>query len=231
MNSLNFRRIFLVVLIASVGVSALIGIGVMIFGNFGELETRILLTTLMITATSVLGLACGACIEAGKGRIIPVAGIVFALISAILWITMLWSPFDREAHYFPHFVMSATLLAFACSHVSLLSLARLDRRFAWSRIAVHAFVWSLTGLTLWVIWAHIDPSQTVLARIMGVLSIVIGALTVITPVFHYLSSTERSVDAIDAEIAKLKAKITALEEEKLELEAGDAEIGPTIETT
>jgi len=214
MVQINVRRLSLYLLIVSVAVSAFIGIGVLLFGDFGEFETKILLTTLTITVTSVLGLACGACLEAGRGRIIPIAGIVFAVISAVLWIMMLWSPFDREAHYFPHFVMSATLLAFACSHVSLLSLATLDRRFAWSRIAVHVFVWSLTGLTLYIIWWHIDPSDTMLARIMGVLSIVIGALTVVTPVFHRLSAGEPNTEKIDAEIEALKVRIAELEEKR-----------------
>lgn len=208
------KRLFLYLFIASVLLSAIIGIGVMLFGDFGEFETKIMMTTLTVTVTSVLGLACGACIEAGKGRIIPIAGIVFAVISGALWLIMLWSAFDTKAHYFPHFVMSATLLAFACSHVSLLSLATLDRRFAWSLIAVHVFVWSLTGLTLWVIWAHIDPSEMMLARIMGVLSIVVAALTVVTPVFHRLSAGDDDLAKIDAEIERLKVKIVELEEKR-----------------
>lgn len=222
MNGINPKRAFLYLLIGSVALSALIGIGVMLFGDFGDFETRILLTTLTITATSVLGLACGACLEAGKGRLIPIAGIIFSVISAVLWIVLLWSPFDTEAHYFPHFVMSATLLAFACSHVSLLSLARLDRRFAWSHIAVHVFVWSLTGLTLWVIWAHIDPSETMLARIMGVLSIIIGALTIVTPVFHKLSSPGGQTgrfEEIDKEIAALSERLNELKAERIRVES------------
>jgi len=208
------KRLFLYLFIASVLLSAIIGIGVMLFGDFGEFETKIMMTTLTVTVTSVLGLACGACLEAGKGRIIPIAGIVFAVISGALWLIMLWSAFDTKAHNFPHFVMSATLLAFACSHVSLLSLATLDRRFTWSLIAVHVFVWSLTGLTLWVIWAHIDPSETMLARIMGVLSIVVAALTVVTPVFHRLSAGDDDLAKIDAEIERLKVKVVELEEKR-----------------
>jgi hypothetical protein len=209
----NLKKIFLYSLIVSVALSAVIGIGVMLFGDFGEFESRILLTTLTITVTSILGLACGACVEAGKGRIIPIAGIIFAIISAVLWIVMLWSG-SQASEIYPHAVMSATLLGFACSHISLLSLANLDKRFAWSRIAVHVFVWSLTGLTLWVIWGHVDPSKTMLARIMGVLSIVIGALTIVTPVFHRLSSGDDDLTKIDVEIGKLRKRIEELEARK-----------------
>ena len=218
MDRFNTKRAFLYLLIASVAVSAAIAIAVMLFGDFGERETRILMTTLTITATSVLGLACGASLEAGKLRIVPLAGILFSILSGILWIVMLWSTFEARDELFPHVVMSATLLGFACSHISLLSLATLDKRFYWSRIAVHVFVWTLTGLTVFVIWAHIDPSQTMLARAMGVLSIVIGALTVVTPVFHKLSVKENAED-IGAEIENLKARIAKLEIKRASLSA------------
>jgi len=214
---MNLKKLFLYLLILSVAISALIGIGVMLFGDFGERETRILMTTLTVTVTSVLGLACGACIEAGKGRIIPIAGIFFAVVSCVTWIILMWSRFDATSGIFPHIVMSVTLLAFACSHISLLSLATLDKRFAWSRIAVHVFVWSLTVLTLWIIWAHVDPSQTMLARVMGVMSIVIGGLTVVTPVFHRLSTGDDGPEKIDAEIKRLRARIAKLESKRSKL--------------
>jgi hypothetical protein len=211
---MNFKRIFLYTLICSVTISAVIGIGVLLFGDFGEFETRVLMTALLVTSVSVMGLACGACVEAGKGRIVPLAGITFSVLSGILWMIMLWSSFESRNDIFIHSVMSATVLALACAHISLLSLATLDRRFLWSRIAVHIFVWLLTTLLLIIFWTDIDPSQNMLARIMGVLSIVIAALTVVTPVFHKLSSSDDDTAKIDAEIERLKERIADLERQK-----------------
>ncbi len=213
MTGLNLKRIFLYLLIASTALSALIGVGVMIFGDFGEFETRILLTTLTVTVTSILGLACGACIDAGRGKVLPMIGIIFAIISGVLWIIMVWAARTNN-ELFGHAVMTATLLAASCSHISLLSLANLDRRFMWSRWAAHLSVWSLTTVILWIIWWHIDPSDSWIARTMGVLSIIIGALTVVTPVFHKLSSSDSGVEAIDVEIARLKERIEVLEARK-----------------
>lgn len=213
MRNLNLRKFFLYLLIASVGLSALIGVVVMIFGNFGDFETRILLTTLTVTVTSILGLACGACLEAGRGRLLPVTGIVFAVISAVLWIIVVWAN-TRDSKYFANLVMTATLVAASCSHIALLSLATLDRRFLWSHWAAHLSVWSLTAIILWIIWWNIDPSDSWIARTMGVLSIIIGSLTVVTPVFHKLSSSGSGTDAIDVEIERLRARIEELETKK-----------------
>ena len=211
---MNLKRLFLYVLIASVALSAVIGIGVLLFGNFGEFESRILMSTLIVTTVSVLGLACGASIEAGNARTIPFAGITFSVACGVLWMIMLWSSFEPRNDVFIHSLMSVTVLALACSHISLLSIAKLDRRFAWSRIAIHLFIWSLTALLLFVFWTDIDPSENMIARVMGVLSIVIAALTVVTPVFHKLSSSGDDAAKIDEEIERLKEQIAELEKRR-----------------
>ena len=167
---MNTRKLFLYLLIASVAVSAVVGIAVIIIGDFGDFETRVLLTTLTITVTSLLGLACGACLEAGRLRVIPLAGIGFALISAAFWMVMIWAE-RTDNDLFGRSVITVTLLSFACSHISLLTLASLDPRFMWSRWAVHLTVWSLTALILWTVWIKVDPSQPLIARTMGVLGV------------------------------------------------------------
>lgn len=212
----NLKKIFLYSLIVSVALSATIGIVVILFGNFGEFETKILLTTLTITVTSILGLACGAFLETGRGRVLPVSGIAFAIASAIMWIVMIWQGTIHN-DWFVKSLMSATLLAASCSHISLLSLAQLEKRFLWSRYAVHVSVWLLTALLLYFIWTNGDIDQDLMGRVTGVFGIIIASLTVITPVFHKLSASALTTDEIDSEIAKLKARIEELESEKTKI--------------
>lgn len=210
---MNTKRLFLYILIASVSVSALIGIVVILLGNFGEFETKVLLTTGTITVTSILGLACGAYLEVKRVRWLPITGIFLAIISAIMWIFLIWYG-TVHSGYFTEILLTVTLLATGCSHISLLSLANLDRRFEWSRWAIHGAVWSLTAILLWIIWTHFDPSDNWVARTMGVLSIVIAALTIVTPVFHKLSQKETGLAEIDSEIEKLRARIAELKQKR-----------------
>ena len=72
---MNPRKLFLYTLIASVALCALIGIAVMLFGEFGEFETKVLLTTFTVAVTSILGLACGAYYESRHARMLPFTGI------------------------------------------------------------------------------------------------------------------------------------------------------------
>ena len=221
MENLNLKKLFLYTLIGSVAFSAVLGIGVILFGSFGEFETKILLTTLTITVTSILGLACGAYLETGRGKILPLAGIVCAVLSAILWVILIWSN-KMGDDTLAKVLMSTTLLAAACSHISLLSMAKLDKKFVWLRQTAQASIWALTGIILLLIWTETDPSDGWVARLMGVLSIVIGALTVVTPILHWLSretfeSKEETVQEIEAEITRLKDELTRLETRREEI--------------
>lgn len=210
---MDLKRLFLVTLVLSVVVSAAIGIVVILIGNFGEFETKVLLTTLTITVTSILGLACGAYLETGRGRTLPSAGIVLDIVSAVMWIILIWQVRIENDTYIKS-LMSATLFAASCSHISLLSLARLERKFIWSRYAAHVAIWALTAFLLYFIWTNGNIDEDLMGRVIGVLGIIIAALTVITPVFHKLSAGEPNAGEIDAEIAKLKDRIAELETKK-----------------
>lgn len=213
MQNLNLKKFFLYLLIGSVALSAVLGIGVILFGDFGEFEVKILLTTLTITITSILGLACGACLEAKRAKILPYAGITFASVAAVLFIIFTWNDFhDGEIPI--KSAMSVLILAVACSHISLLSIASLDKKFLWSRYAVHFAVWSLSAFLLYLVWIEQDFNGDFIPRMLGVLSIAAAALTIVTPIFHKLSNQKINIEEIDGEIEKLKARIAELEAQR-----------------
>lgn len=213
---MSIRRVFLYLLIASVSISALLGIGVILFGDFGDLEAKVLLTSLTITVTSILGLACGAAMEAGRGRVVPITGIVTSVIAAVMWLIIVWN-WQDQADIFAKILVTITLAAVSLAHVSLLSLARLDGRFIWSRYAVNAAVATLSGYLTYLIWTSFENEPDVSGRFIGVMSIIIAAITVATPIFHKLSGDETDVEKIDAEIERLRKRIVDLESAKSQL--------------
>lgn len=215
---MNLRRLFLYALIASVATSALIGIGVLLFGDFGEIEIRVLMTTLTVTVTSIFGLACGAYLETGRGRYIPITGIVLSIASALMCFLIIWDVLDDSEAFVKAYVTS-TILAAGCAHMSLLSLARLDRKFSWTRIAAAASLALLSVILLYIIWFEPDGGSDLIYRVLGVLGILLASITVVTPVLHKLSSKALDNEKIDAEIARLRERIVELES----LKAGDAE--------
>lgn len=213
---MNTRKILLNTLIASVVVSAVIGIAVILFGQFGEIEVRVLMTTLTVTATSILGLACGAYYESGRGRRLPLAGITLSVISALALFLIIWNVLDDNETYIKT-TMTLVIGAIVASHLSLLRLARLDGRFAWTYSFAVVCDVLLAAIVLYLMWFEPEGESDLVFRTMGVLSILIAALTVVTPVFHRLSAGEDNrVEKIDEEIAALKRRIEELEKRKIE---------------
>ena len=217
---MNPKRVFLYLFIASISISALIGIGVVLFGDFSDLEIRVLLTTLTIAVTSIMGLACGAYLERENVRL-PVTGIVLAAFSAILWLIVIWYR-GAPKEWFMKTTVTVTILGFACAHLSLLSLARFEKKFAWIHPSTHFLIWCLAGFAVFVVWGEPDRYGKAIARTMGMLGILVAAATLVTPVFHKLSTAETEAD-IDEEIERLKLKIQDLEIKKSELVASRSE--------
>lgn len=207
---MNSKHLFLYLLIGSVAVSAAVGIGVILFGDFGNFEVRVLMTTLTVTAASILGLACGAYLETGRGRTLPMFGIAVSIAAAIMTFFIIWDVMD-ESVLFVRSAVTAMLLAAASAHLSLLFLARLDRRFAWIRPTAFVCIGLLTAILLFLIWAEPETNTDTIGRIIAVLAILAAAVTVITPIFHKLSTDEVDIAKLDAEIEATRQRLSELE--------------------
>ena len=160
------KRIFLNTLIVSVSLSALIGIVIILVGNFGEFEMRVLSSTFSIACASILGLACGAAYEAGRGRSLPLTGIAFAVVSGLSFLIIIWGR-EPENEFIVKSIMSVTIVAVALAHLSLVSLARLDSRFEWAGLAVQVSVVSLCALVLALVWFTDSVESDLYFRILG----------------------------------------------------------------
>ena len=199
---MNPKRIALWFLIASVALSAAVGIIALLSGTFGRIQAQIILTTLTISAASICALACGALWESGRARIFPVAGIVLAIISACLFINGIW--FESQSEEFWKFSASVGILATATAHACLLFLATLAARFAWARIAAIASVYLLAIQFIYLIYG--TPKADAFFRIVGVTGIVAASLTILIPVFHRLSRSD--LKPSEAAVPGLFATIT-----------------------
>ena len=202
------------------------GIWAILSGEFGELQGKVLATTLTIVGTSILGLACGAFFESPRSRTspmlfaVPLGGIILAVLSAMITLWLIWgaSGWGHNGIYKTLFVF--LMFAFSLAQLSLLSLARLAKRFRWAIIAAYAVVLMLASIVSAIIVFELSSDEGTVLRLIGVLAVVDAALTVMMPIFHRLSRTEfvdvemASAAKIDSEIDNLKAQIARLEKQK-----------------
>jgi hypothetical protein len=170
-----------------------------------------------VTATSVCGLACGAYYETGRGKWLPTAGIALSIAAALMCFLIIWDVLDDSEPFIKSF-LTATLLAAGCSLLSLLSLARLDKRFAWTRVAAAVCVSLLSAILLYILWFEPSGDSDLVYRVLGVLAILVASITVVTPVLHRLSSaTSDALGDLDREIAKLRERLSELEERRAKM--------------
>jgi hypothetical protein len=211
---IGVKKAFLYTLIFSVVLSSILGVIALLGGTGQWFELKILLTTLTISGASICGLACGALLETRRGFNLPLAGIIFALLGGILFIFAIWA--EPKSEDFWKVAASILTLAVAFAHLSLLSMARLDEKFRWAVYANYIFVMGVASLIISMIIG--EPEGDVFWRLLAIGAIGTAAMTVLTPVFHWLSKnkneegTRPTSDAeIDNEIATLRARIAELE--------------------
>lgn len=187
----SLKQVFLRTFIATVVASAIIGIYVFLFGDFGETEMRILVTTLTISYFSVTSLACAAAFEKRKaGRLAP-AGIGVSIVGFLVFMPGIWVQ-DYEWEAYGKLMLILGIFAFSIAQACLLALVPLGRSVRWIFFAVVAVIFALASLIsgMVVFETHVEW----LHRIAGVLGILDGCGSLVIPVLHKLGG--KSAQAI-----------------------------------
>jgi hypothetical protein len=186
MKTLLIRAVIVLVL-----VNAVTGIAVLLAGDFGDFEGRVLLTTLSVTAGSVLLLAC---IAAAETRVVDPLGYVgaaFVLVAFGLLVAGIWTEFDFEgagnqSETFWRSTATAVTISVCLSYVCLISLRRLSRRFTYVRMAAYFFAAGVALEILLAIWSEElglsnENLEEAFWRLLGVSTILLAAATIIVP--------------------------------------------------
>lgn len=207
-------------MICSIALSALMGIWAILSG---DVEYRVLGTTLTVVGTSILGLACGAFLETPRSRkipliVVPVLGIILSVLSALITIWMIWTETSWRSEVVWKTLLISSIFAFSLAHLSLLSIAQLSRRFRWAIVTAYVVILALASIISYILIFEPPSQDTIVLRLIGVLAVIDAAITVMIPIFHRLSRTEfvdvPSIVELDAKIDELKAQLTRLEKQK-----------------
>jgi hypothetical protein len=214
----RLTRWFLYLLIGSIGIGAVLAIWIVLAGNWGWFEARVLLTAGVVAAGSVVGMACGAAISRSRAGFVPAAGIGLAVLGSVLLIVGMWIEIDSDGYW--RSAASVCIVAAATAQVALLSLARLAPARQWIQLAAYGVALAFAALIVGVILFTLDDDATL--RILAVVGILDAAMTLLVPVIHFLD--RRAVDrtevrpmeppdlaAMDSEIAHLRARLAELE--------------------
>jgi hypothetical protein len=226
-ESRNFKQPLLYALIASVILGALLGIIVVLRGEWGWFEVRVILTTVTVAIASLCGLACDLSRTPASANLLPKAGLGLTLVAATMVLVGIWTEMDSEPFW--KSTASACILSVATVHVCLLSIARLAKKFRWVRAIATQTTYGLAVLLIVMIFWELDDDA--LYRFVIAVAIVDAALTLIVPILHRISRMDRNetpvqtlleqqnLAAVEEEIARLKERIARLEAVKARLQS------------
>jgi hypothetical protein len=108
---MSLRRIFLLGAAGLVSLAALIAIGTILNGSFGETEGKIfatIATTFVAGSTVIAGLAC---LGEQRSRALGYAGIVLACGGFVLWCAQIWGGYSSDGYWKLIGVVTAWALA------------------------------------------------------------------------------------------------------------------------
>jgi len=186
-GNLPLKQTLLRTLIGALILSALIGIYAFLFGNFGETEVKILLTTLTISYFSVTSLACAAAFEKKKLPLLSATGLFLGVIGFLMFIPGIWAEWFKSEPYGKAMIILG-IFSFSFAQACLLSLVTLEQRFQWVLYAAFGSIFSLAFLVSGMIVFEADVER--FFRFAGVLGILDGCATVSIPVLYKLGRNE-----------------------------------------
>ena len=188
-RDLHLKKAFLITMIFSLSISALIGIIIFLIGNIGEIEMRILLTTLAIGGFSLTGLVSASLHD--KKKFVPFAwiGIFVVILGFFISLFVIWEPeFGSEALV----KTEITLIVFTIdiAHTSLLLFIDSRRTFVNVFLFLTIFFVFLISLQiLSLVWFEYNP-ESIWWRLLGVFAILDVLGTIVVPLSHKLTKVE-----------------------------------------
>jgi hypothetical protein len=214
------RRIAIWTVIISLVVTALIGIYTIVSGEFGETQSKVMLTTLAVAGFSILAL----CHLAVFGRDVKVfgwvgigtSGVALGLAATLIWWNwsdMMYQPSDLYLNLTKSFAVSA-LVAVSLAHANLMLLLQ-NSSLRWIRTALSValvFITIVPALVLPVILTDgtFPPMsfQDVYWRFFGVILILDALATIALPVTTLIVRSQRKNLAVEPAVPKAASAAT-----------------------
>jgi hypothetical protein len=183
------RRLLLGVVLASIAVNAALGIYALLVPHFGALQGKVLGTSACVTGAGILAFACLPAWEQRRLGIVPPAAATSSALGFALVVTGIWTRTESA----PFWKATGTALVVAGVAVlsSVLALARLVPRYRWVFPAAAALAGLLGAVIVGGLWG--EPSSDWYPRLLGIVAVLLAAVTLALPILHRASRGELAI--------------------------------------
>jgi len=207
----GFRRAAIWTIIVALVIAAGIGIATIVGGDFGELQSKVLLTTFAVAAFAILAL-CHLAIITRDVRIVGWIGIgtsVLAFVTAAILIWWRWDDYSMMGPGSFYLTITktfaiSTLAAVSFAHANLLLLLA-NTPIRWMRIALDLNLVLIALVTLFIVPVILSdnnfPPQSladVYWRMFGIILILDALGTVALPVTSLIVRSQRRAAGVDS---------------------------------
>ncbi len=190
-QNFNFKRTFLITMIVSLSISALIGIFIFLFGDFGETEARLLLTTLTIGGYSLTGLCCSVLYEKRKFTPLALSGMIISIIGFLYTVLVIWEAIDLDHDFTWKALIIFIVLAASTAHSCLLLLIKSEKSLVNSALSGTIIFISIVALMLIILVLNeFDNVGEFYFRLLGVFAILDVLGTIVTPILNKVYSIQ-----------------------------------------
>ena len=175
-------RPFLITLIGSLSIAGVMAIVIVLSGNLGETEARILGTTVSVAAFSLTGLAASLRFRQGSWTWVGVAGIAASALALLLTLLGIWTEPGSEA--LGRTLAIVIILATALAYASVMLLVTPQHRaVATALLATLAVLAGVTGMLIALALSDFDYGEWFF-RVLGALAILAVLGTLVTPLLN-----------------------------------------------
>jgi len=175
------KRILLLAVAALLSATALLAIGILLAGHFGETQGRILGSTALLAGYALVALPAAVLLDQGRNRELAFATAALAAVGAALALTGLWTSADSAT--VGKSLATVTVAAVAAAQISALTARRKETDSpAVGRLYVASCATAVlaAGLFAVVLWStHGDGSW----RLLGALVVLDLLLVALQPIF------------------------------------------------
>jgi len=195
-QNFNLKKTFLITMIISLSISALIGIFVFLFGNFRDTEAKILSTTLSIGGFSLTGLCCSILYEKRKFIGFSFFGMASSILGFLTSILVIWEFVDVFEGFFDitgwgKLALTLIILAFSSAHACLLLLINPEKSSVkYSLFATLLFIGIVALMLILLVFEIIDNPGEFYFRLLGVFAILDVLGTIVTPILNKVYSIQ-----------------------------------------
>ncbi|MCV6603834.1 MAG: hypothetical protein OIF34_00910 [Porticoccaceae bacterium] len=187
MNSTELRKLSLKCFIGFLVLTGLLAVVMVVVGRFGELELKILLSTLTVSAANVCALSCAAAMERHDYRLTGLLGIGFAVVAGLLSLLGIWV--EISVKVFWQSTVSAIICAGIMAHMFLLLLPALKQQHRWFQTLSCTVLIVLVAMLHLLVWGELEAEG--FFRALAAVAIVAVIQTLVTPLLARLAKPEK----------------------------------------